>query len=210
MLTIPKRILRADLMGRGGFMVVPSLFAPEAITSLRHEAEIQQSQAQDVCVPRSDTQQIRGGNPARKFLSAPGGGVQRALYDSLELQQAIAAIVGLPIVPSGAGGTFSYYCRPRDFLAIHRDIVSCDVALITCLEETGVRDSGGKLCLYPQRIWEPLGSLRRTPVRGVVPLRLQPAETAILLGGVVPHCTLPVRGGQRRVVSLLCYRALVS
>jgi hypothetical protein len=98
---------------------------------------------------------------------------------------------------------------PRDFLTIHRDVMTCDVALITCLEETGVHDSGGKLCFYPQRIWELLGANRREPTKGAVPMRLAPGDTAVLLGGVVPHCTLPVSGGQRRVVSLLCYRALI-
>jgi hypothetical protein len=210
MLTIPKRILQAPLMRQGGYAVVPGLFAPEAIASLRCEADVQRSQAQDVCVRRSDAEPIRGGDPARKFLNAPGGAVQLALYGNLVLRQTVASIVGLPIVPTGSGGTFTYYCRPLDFLTIHRDIVTCDVALITCLAETGVRGSGGKLCLYPQRIWEDLGSLRREPIRGAVPVRLAPGETAILLGGIVPHCTLPVSGGQCRVVSLLCYRVLSS
>lgn len=210
MLTIPRRILQTPLMQQGGYSVVPGLFAHDAIVALQREATMQQSQAQHVSVSRSDNEVVRGGDPARKFLNAPGGPVQRSLYGSAGVQQAVASIVGLPIVPTGAGGTFTYYCRPRDFLTIHRDIVTCDVALITCLEETGARNSGGKLCFYPERIWEPLGALRREPVRGAVPVRLAPGETAILLGGVVPHCTLPVGGGQRRVVSLLCYRALVG
>jgi hypothetical protein len=210
MLLIPKRILQARLMRQGGYAIVPGLFASDARASLRREADDQRSLAQDVCVRRSDAELVRGGDPARKFLNASGGPVQLALYANLDLQQAVASIVGLPIVPTGSRGTFTYYCRPFDFLTIHRDIVTCDVALITCLAETGVRGSGGKLCLYPQRIWEDLGSLRREPVRGAVPVRLAPGETAILLGGVVPHCTLPVGGGQCRIVSLLCYRALVN
>jgi hypothetical protein len=205
MLTIPKRILQTPLMGRGGFAVLSGLFA-ESLSLLQREAEGQRPQADDVYVRRSDAESVRGGAPARKLLTAPGGAVQRSLYTDAALWQAIEAIVGLPVVPTGAGGTFTYYARPGDFLTIHRDIVTCDVALITCLEETGVRDSGGKLCFYPQRIWELLGAIRREPTKGAVPMRLAPGDTAVLLGGVVPHCTLPVSSGQRRVVSLLCYR----
>jgi hypothetical protein len=210
MLTIPKRILRTPLMGRSGFVILSGLFAPDALVALRREANAQSAQALDVCVRRSDDEMIRGGNPARKFLSAPGGVVQRSFYTDPALWQAIEGVVGLPVVPTGAGGTFTYYIRQRDFLAIHRDIVTCDVALITCLDETGVRDSGGKLCLYPQRIWELLSAVRREPMKGAVPVRLVPGDTAVLLGGVVPHCTLPVNAGQRRLVSLLCYRAIVD
>ena len=210
MLIIPKRILKAPLMGRGGFAVLSSLFPPESLTLLQREAEAQQSLAQDICVRRSDKESIRGGDPARKFLSAPGGSIQRSLYTDRSLWQSIEAIVGLPVVPSGTGGTFTYYGRPGDFLTIHRDIVTCDVAVITCLNETGVRDSGGKLCFYPGRIWELLDALRREPTKGAVPMRLAPGDTAVLLGGVVPHCTLPVTSGQHRVVSLLCYRALID
>jgi hypothetical protein len=210
MLTIPKRLLQSPLMRQGGYAIVPDLFAPATIAALRDEADLQRRQAQEVVVRRSDAEAVRGGNPARKYLTASGGALQQAFYGSLALRQAVAGIVGLPIVPTGAEGTFSYYCRPFDFLTIHRDIVSCDVALITCLEETGVRGSGGKLCLYPDRIWEGLGSIRREPVSGAMPVRLAAGETAVLLGGIVPHCTLPVGGGQRRVVSLLCYRALID
>jgi len=210
MLMIPRRILSTPLMRRGGYQVVPKLFAPEIVAALKQEAVSQQSLACETRVRQSDTESVRGGDPARKFLNAPGGDLQTALYLGKVLPQALAGIVGLPLVPTGPAGTFTYYCREGDFLTIHRDIVACDVALITCLDEQGIRSSGGKLCVYPGRIWEYLSSLRRDPVRGAVAMRLEPGESIILLGGVVPHCTLPVTAGQRRIVSLLCYRAVIS
>ena len=210
MLMIPKQILRTPLMDRGGFAIVSGLFEPDTVRALREEAAARQDHAEAVTVSSSDSEAIRGGNPARKYLNAPGGPVQCALYLCRALRDTVASLVGLQVVPTGAGGTFTYYCRPRDFLTIHRDIVTCDVALITCLEEAGVKHSGGKLCLYPDRIWESLRSLRKDPVKGAVPVRLAPGETAVLFGGVVPHCTIPVGDGQRRVVSLLCYRAIID
>jgi hypothetical protein len=38
--------------------------------------------------------------------------VQRSLYTDPALLRTIEAIVGLAVVPSGAGGTFTYYGRP--------------------------------------------------------------------------------------------------
>jgi hypothetical protein len=207
---IPRRMLATPLMRSGGVTVLRGLFGAAELQALREESRQQQARAQDVSVARSDDEAIRGGNPARRYRSAPGAAVQRARYTSPALIDTVTSIVGLPVRPSGSAGTFTYYCRPRDFLTIHRDIVTCDVALITCLEDAGVQDSGGKLCVYPTRIWEPLPALRRDPVTGATPLRLAPGDTAIILGGIVPHCTLPVQVGQRRVVSLLCYEAQIA
>jgi hypothetical protein len=210
MLTIPRQILRAPLMARGGYVVLAGLFPSSTVAALRDEAARQREFAQHVEVRRSDAELVRGGDPARRFLNAPGGEVQQACYMSPDLQDALEGIIGLPVVPTGSGGTFSYYCRPGDFLTIHRDIVTCDVAVITCVEDEGAVTSGGKLCVYPGRVWEGLPEIRRDPARGAIPVRLAPGETAVLFGGVVPHCTLPVAAGQSRVVSLLCYRAAIN
>ena len=201
-------------MRQGGYAVVSGLLPPQVLAALQREAQTQRHLAQDVCVrgsaPINEAQ--RGGSPARKLLSAPGAAVQQALYADPRLARTLSTLTGLPVAPtaSEAGGSFSYYCRPGDFLSIHRDIVSCDVALITCLQETGSIGGAGKLCLYPTRLWEPLSELRNEPLRGATPIRLSPGHSAVVLGGVVPHCTLPVAAAQCRVVSLLCYRALLS
>jgi len=207
MLTIPKRLLGTPLMRQGGLTVLRGLLGGRTLEALAAESRAQQACAIDVSVQRSDDELVRGGNPARRFLSAPGGDVQLALYADRHVRQTVASVVGLPIEPTGSAGTFTYYCRPGDFLAIHRDIVTCDVAVITCVEDEGVDGSGGKLCAYPERIWDTIPAVRREPVRGAVAVRLTPGDTAIILGGIVPHCTLPVAAGQSRVVSLLCFRA---
>jgi hypothetical protein len=206
MLTIPKRLLGTPLMRQGGLTVLRGLLGGRTLDTLTGEARAQKAFAIDVSVQRSDGELVRGGNPARRFLSAPGGDVQLALYADPHVRQTVSSVVGLHIEPTGSAGTFTYYCRPGDFLAIHRDIVTCDVAVITCVEDEGVDGSGGKLCAYPERIWDTIPAVRREPVRGAVAVRLTPGDTAIILGGIVPHCTLPVAVGQSRVVSLLCFR----
>src|SRR5262249_3511959 len=111
--------------------------------------------------------------------------------------------------PTGSLGTYSYYVRAGDFLDIHRDIVECDVAVISCLSDGQAGDGeGGRLCLYPDRLFEALSSIRATPELGAVKLRLDPGQTVVLYGGVLPHTLLRVAEGQTRIVSVLCYCAI--
>ncbi len=110
------------------------------------------------------------------------------------------------IEPTGELGTYSYYSRPGDFLAIHRDIVTCDVAVITCLSDSPDHAAGGALCLYPDRMFEPVAAIRATPSEGARVVRLREGQTIALFGGLVPHALLPVDADQVRIVSVLCYR----
>ena len=34
-------------------------------------------------------------------------------------------------------------------------------------------------------------------------------ETIVLLGGILPHEVIPMAEGQERIVSVMCYRALI-
>ena len=210
MMIIPKKLLLSALFQQGGYTILRDWLPQSFVSALASEAREQKAIATGVEISKSDSELVRGGSPARKFLNAPGGEIQRSLYENRSAMQAVANIVQLPLAPTGSGGTFSYYCRPGDYLTIHRDIVACDVAVITCLEEEGITSSGGKLCVYPSRVHESLPQVRQDPTRGAVPLRLAPGDTVVLFGGIVPHCTLPVVANQNRVVSLLCYRAIVD
>ena len=61
-------------------------------------------------------------------------------------------------------------------------------------------------CLWPERAEEPLSAIRADPGRGAVLRRLGPGQTLLLMGGMVPHALLPVRSGQLRFISVLCFR----
>ena len=193
-------------MQRGGFDLLPNLIPPAQRFELLAEALDCWEHAQETCMLHSDGEEIRGGEPARRFLTAAGGANQTALYRSAEVAATLSKTAGVQVVPTGAGGTFTYYARPGDFLTIHRDIVTCDLAVITCLHDAAESGSGGKLCFYPDRLTERLSVIRAAPLRGARTLRLETGHNVILFGGVVPHCVLPVAAGQVRIVSVLCYR----
>jgi len=67
-------------------------------------------------VALSDGEEVRGGNPARSFVSAPGGSEQIEFYNSPQTSQFLAEICNAPVEPTGKTGIYSYY-RPRDHLA---------------------------------------------------------------------------------------------
>nr|MCU0240189.1 hypothetical protein [Pyrinomonadaceae bacterium] len=112
------------------------------------------------------------------------------------------------LVTTGDDGTYSLYSREGDYLDIHRDIVSCEVAVITCLKnEFDQNYFGGQLALYPDRLCEPLSQIKATPEKGAVKYMLEEGQTLIMYGGFIPHALLPLAKNQTRIVSVLCYQA---
>jgi hypothetical protein len=191
-----------------GFHHLPALAGPDFAARLAAEAVVNLRLATPVQVEQSDTHNGRGGNPRRQLLSAPGGPVQFAWYHSAALRTTLETIAGAPLRPTGGGGTFSYYVRPGDHITIHRDILTCDFTLITCLLHSAGEGHGGHLVFWPSRRDEPLTSLRAKPGPGAELLELKTGESAALFGGLIPHAVLPVQAHQRRIVSLLCFEAL--
>lgn len=207
---VPGYLLRSPLMRAGGCGVVDQWLHPSVHIALAGEATARQCVATSHDTAVSDGEEIRGGEPARRFLSAPGGPIQQWVYRDPRTADALQSATGLNLEPTGTVGTFAYYCRAGDHLALHRDIDSCDVALITCLADTGAgpHAGGGEQWLYPGRWQEPLSQIRRTSQRGGASVRLRPGQSLLLLGGLIPHLVSPVVTNQTRIVSLLCFRAV--
>jgi hypothetical protein len=212
---IPDPLLGSPLMQRGGFAVVEGLLSPRTLADLLAEAQRRRQAAQLSDVAAADGEEGRGGRPARRFWSTLGGEVQAAFYRAPGMAELLSAWADMPVGPTGSHGSYSYYDRAGAFLGIHRDIETCDLAVITCLCDrlegaaaaTAATGEGGSLCLYPGRSQEPLSAIRRSPGEGTLGVRLKPGQTLVLLGGIVPHAVLPVAAEQARVVSVLCYRA---
>jgi hypothetical protein len=157
-------------------------------------------------VPVSDGEEVRGGTPARRFRNSGGGPAQDAFYRAPWVIDFLRGLTRSSLVPTGERGTYSYYVRAGDFLAIHRDVRMCDIAVITCLKNgEAVEGDGGSLSLYPERMFEPLSAVRAAPGEGAHRLRLEVGQTIVLCGGLIPHTLLPVNEGQERIVSVLCY-----
>jgi hypothetical protein len=205
---IPTAILHSPLMKRGCFDIFSGIADEFIKTSLLAEAIVQQKLGTESLVTNLDTEEIRGGAPQRKLLTSPGGEFQRSLYHSDWLIDFLRQLTTRTLFPTGHYGTFSYYYRPGDFLDIHRDIVACDVAVITCLaNQQSDNKPGGQLCLYPSRTGELLSAIRSTPQHGAQRISIDEGQTLVMYGGIVPHSLLPVAENQTRIVSVLCYQA---
>jgi hypothetical protein len=205
---LPVSIRNSRLMSVGGYEVFEGFLNREGFALMLSEAVRLSEDAYVSDVPVSDEEEIRGGTPARRFKSVPGGCVQEAFYQSPRLIKFLSERCNASLTPLGGQGTYSFYAETGDYLAIHRDIEACDLAVITCLYNGPRRDDyGGALCLYPTRLFEPLSRVRATPERGALTICLEPGQTIIMFGGIIPHTLLPVSAGQTRIVSVLCYRA---
>jgi len=196
-------------MRAGGFTVLESLPDPLAWKELRSEAARSVRNSSLSVVESSDGAEVRGGDPARRFLQTSGGEAQDAFYRSALVADLLSTLCGATVAPTGLRGTYSYYVKPNHHLALHRDIETCDVAVITCIYALTSRNAGG-LCVYPSRCAEFLSDIRATPQQGLVRVPLRAGQTIVLLGGIVPHLVQPLSEAQARVVSVLCYRATTS
>jgi hypothetical protein len=196
------------MLATGGFRIYTDL--PDAVTrtqllgealTLYKDAVLQESWD-------DDDADGRGGKPRRRFSTSQAGPVQDALYRSAWLPRRLSAECGVPIFASGNRGSYSYYVRPGDFLDLHLDVDSCDVAVITVLHDNAPADDpAGALALYCGRIGESLSAVRARPNEGAHLVKLAAGQTIVLFGGLVPHKLLPVGRGQVRIISVLCFAA---
>lgn len=203
---VPLTVRESPLMRQGGFGVYEGLVNTAVLAGMLDEAVALSAGADECHVPVSDGEQVRGGRPARRFLTSPGGPVQQRFYSDPSVLHFLRHVTHPSLRPTGPLGTYSYYARPGDYLAIHRDIVTCDVSVITCLSDAPGTARGGGLSLYPERLSEPLSAIRAAPARGACLVRLTAGQTIVFYGGLVPHALQPVDPGQVRIVSVLCYR----
>ena len=194
-------------MRAGGFRAFEGVHDRATFHALLNDALDRITRATASDEAQDDGEEVRGGRPARRFLTAPAGPIQAAAYGAPDMLALLSAAAGARVEPTGDAGTYSYYVRPGDFLALHRDVETCDLAVITCLRDTlDARRVDGALCLYPERCHEPLSRIRAMPALGALAIRVAPGQTLAILGGVIPHALLPVAPGQERIVSIVCYR----
>lgn len=203
---IPRALRRSPLLREGGFLVLEGLLSPATADELAAEAVTAYDAAAMNDVANSGDPEERGGAPARRFASAQGGPVQHGFYNAPAMRELLSSYASMPVEPTGEVATFSYYVSEGDYIDTHRDIVTCDLAVITCLLDNDPHAANGSLCVYPDRIAEPITAIRATPDRDAQYVHLHPGHTIVLLGGIVPHRVAPVAAGQQRVVSVMCYR----
>ena len=166
---LPLAIAASPLLAHGGIGVYEGLVAGTVLQQLIDESIRSYATAADQGSSVPNPEENRGGTPLRRFLTGAGGPVQQAFYQSDWVRAFLEHATRLRLKPTGSVGTFSYYVRPGDFLDLHRDIVTCDLAVITLLHQEGrASDGGGALCVYPARHREALSAIRRTPNEGAL------------------------------------------
>ena len=189
------------LLERGGVAVVHGLLDEGLQAQLLEEAMKRLAEAEKF-VTEGRNLEWRGGNPARNYRATAAGLEQAQIFCSEPMLHALSDICGFALQSSGTG-TYTYYHSPGDFLALHRDIVKCEVATITCLEDDGPEVRGG-LRAYPEYAGRPLLEIYQDRPQGLE-LPTRRGDTVVLAGGVVPHEVTPMVAGQRRTVALACY-----
>jgi hypothetical protein len=205
----PEEILQSPLLAAGGYLVVRGLFDEETLQGLRAEAEIARAEAERMLVADSDGTEGRGGFPARAFLVGSGSDLHWGLHGCQQMAETLGCLCGFAVSATG-GGTYSYYEQTGDFLALHRDVLQCDVAVITSLTHCAADGSTGELVVYPEFIREPLSAVRSAGRASGICVPLDRGHTIILLGGIVPHEVAPTCAGQERIVAINCYRAQIT
>ena len=188
----------------GGVVVCDSLLHHSVLEALADEATRHYNGAEHQATDNDDHAEGRGGHPARSLWSAAAGPAQDRLYHSPDLARQLSMLTGCRVAASGGRGTYSYYLG-GDYLSLHRDVLTCDISMITVLSDTAEHDTeSGALRVYPSRNHEPLSSIRRSG-HGGQQVKVRPGQTALLLGGIVAHEVLPVAPGTQRVISVMCF-----
>jgi len=201
----PAEVLASHLFTAGGYFVVSGLFDEVTLEALRAEAEAARPEGVRQSLSDSDGTEGRGGSPARAFRSGRGRELHWGLHGSPEMKARLEQLCGVVVTPTGSG-SFSYYEQPGDFLALHRDILQCDMAVITCLSAHPGEGSSGELTVYPGFMREPLSAVRAADRSFGTVVTLERGHTAILLGGLIPHEVTPTCAGQERIVAINCFR----
>ncbi len=203
-------LMKSRLLAQGGFQIERQLFNKESLWAMFNEACRLFSNSQEELKEDADTEEWRGGLPPRKLLTSGGGPVQDQLYLAPLLQVLLSELIGVQVQASSNRSSYSYYCRPGDHLALHRDVERCDISVIVVLSDNTNREQeGGELILYPKKIHDPLSVIRQNPQSKAVSIKLAAGETCILAGGMVPHLVRPVGTAQYRITAPMCFTAMV-
>ena len=191
----------------GGYVVLEDLLSPDLHQVLLREAWSQWPHRIREEVENADTEERRGGCPPRRFATAPGEQHLDSLYQAAWIQEMLQDLTQLRLSPSGERGQYIFYTETGDYISMHRDIVSCEVVMISCLYDSQPHEQqGGTFFFYPNRQEEPLSSIRKSPEKDCFGIKLGIGQTLVLFGEKIPHGTIPIVHDQTRVVSTLCFQ----
>lgn len=203
--TLIDTAVRSKLLAARGVMVLDLLSVSE-LAPLQAEAREGRRYAVEALDVGAFEPWDRG-NPDRWLEQAPGGPVLDEYLNTDRLLTVLHDISATRWKPLGTRGSYSYYDRPGHYLGMHRDIVTCDLTCIICIDVQGNDDpaaGGGVLKLHPWAVRTPLDEVRTQRHRGIE-VTLRPGQVAILLGGIIPHELTAIEGPLQRTVAPLCF-----
>ena len=198
------RLRHSTLLHAGGYGIYRGLIEPKWIEGMLAEA-MAGGQRIDQVASGNDTEDIRGGQPARQIVCVEGGPKQNELFGSVALQSFVANEVKLPIRSCGMRASYSIYAGPQAHLDIHRDVPGCDLALITCLYDSDPLVGEGAVDLWLDDLTTPLRAIRAHVERRRSCVALLPGDSLLIHGGMIPHRIPPPGAHRLRVVSLMCF-----
>lgn len=192
------------IIANAGLLLIEGLISSDYFAALQRECMQSHADAVEQRTSEQTSAGYREGSPARWLLTAEGGPIQTYLYHDPILSQQLSAYCGRPVSPTGQTGSYSYYETPGHFLGLHRDITGCDVALITCLYRDKRAVESGSLRVYYKEFGSILDEIdQQSSDRWDIDM--QTGQSALLLGGWVPHEVLPSAVGHKRYISVLCF-----
>lgn len=201
------KVLQSTLWRAGGFLALRGFPGKNALAAIRRESEGILRKAERQEWSNANQEDWRGGQPERFVSGVTAGHCLNGICGGPEMLRVLQGLLSAEVRYAG-GGSITVYDRPGDRLGLHRDIEVCDVTLVTCLWEDGERQ--GALRAYPEYCALPLSMIPASRANLGFTVDLQAGDSAVLLGGVVPHEVTPMGQGQRRVVSLVCYQLMDS
>ena len=202
------RLLHGPVGAAGGVAVVDGLPDGCLVAALLEEASTAYLASDRQEVDVDDGAEGRGGTPARHLYTAGGGPVQDAFYGAAWLSDYLSSVCGVRVRPTGTRGSFSFYVHDGDHLGLHLDIEACDVTLISVLrDDAGPERPSGGLLVHAGHLGADLHAVRRDPEVEVGVVKAVPGQSVVLLGGLLPHETVPVEPGGTRIISALCFVA---
>jgi hypothetical protein len=203
-----RRLAAGPLGQAGGVAFFEGLPENAVCAQLLHEALEAYGHSSRQIVVTGDNAPGRGGSPPRALNTAGGSPAQDALYESAWLHTFLSRQCGVPVTPTGTRGSYSYYVAPGDYLGLHLDIDTCDVTLITVLrDDTLPGDPAGGLLVHLGAFGGTLDQVRQSAGIGTALVKARPGQSIILLGGLLPHETIPLPDTGQRIISALCFRA---
>lgn len=184
-------------------MVLDAFLTPSWFRALRDEGLARRAEAREQRQGNPGGEARAGGNPDRYLASAESGPVLEQIYLDAAMIARLETLAGRRLKPTGSRGSFSYYDREGHFLGLHRDIRSCDLTMITCLDRKDSARPSGALRLYPRAMRDELDHINATTPRRDI--QMQPGQSVLLLGGCIPHEVLPADRGFSRSIAVLCF-----